>query len=202
MTRSPGQPAALQPAVYKSLGLNALLQQLEGKTAYSVLDLGPACGVNITFWSQFGCKIYVEDLYRSVRPFLNEPPGEDGEPVAIPFPDLLPFSSEARFDVILAWDLFNYFHQKQLEALISYLARFCRAGTYLFALMSVLQQIPSDPYLYRILDSERMVYEARGSEMRVSPRYQPRDVNRLMTGFTVSSSFLLRHGVQEYVFVA
>ena len=200
MTRTPGQAAAAQPAVYKSLGLNALLNQLEGQTGYSVLDLGPACGVNIAFWSQFGCKIFVEDLYRSVAPYLVK--GTDEEPAEIPFAELLPFSEDVRFDVILAWDLFNYLHQKQLEALIAYLARFCRPGTYLFALLSVMQQIPSEPYLYRILDNERMVYESHSPGMRVSPRYQPRDVNRLMAGFNVSSSYLLRHGVQEYVFTA
>lgn len=199
VSRVPAPQAAPQPLVYKSLGLGALMQQLEGRTGLSVLDLGPACGTNVEFWSQYRAKIYVEDLFQVLAP-IAAPPAEEGE-TASPFPEILPYDAATRFDVILAWDLFNYLHQQLLDQLIAHLSQFCREGTLVFALVSVLPQMPAEPNLYKILDCERMVYDSRSSEMKPCPRYQPRDVNRLMSGFKVSSSFLLRHGVQEYVFV-
>ncbi len=191
-------PATPEPVTHKSLGLSALLQQLEGRVGFSILDLGPASGTNIEFWSRFGGKIYVEALYNSLRPILSAP-AEENAPS--PFPELLPYDPGTRFDVILAWDLFNYLPQKHLEELVKHLERFCRVGTYVFALVSVLQQIPSEPNIYKIVDNESMVYGSRTAETTPCPRYQPRDINRLMSGFKVSSSFLLRHGVQEYLFI-
>jgi hypothetical protein len=196
--RGPAPATSPQPAVYKSLGLSALMRQLEGRTGFTVLDLGPACGTNVEFWSQFQSKLYVEDLFQGLRSLATAAP-EEGAPS--PFPELLPFSDDIRFDVILAWDIFNYLHQALLEQLVSHLTRFCRDGTYVFALVSVLPQMPAEPHLYRILDNERMIYDARSAQMKPCPRYQPRDIARLMSSFAVSSSFLLRHGVQEYVFV-
>ncbi len=200
MTKIPAGPAVPQLAVYKSLGLNALLQQLEGMSGYSILDLGAACGTNVEFWSQFGCKIFVEDLYHSALPYLGRA-AEEEEPPQLPLPEILEFSPETRFDVILAWDLFNYLEAPHIEAVVHYLAQFCHPGTYAVAIMSVQQQRPAEPNRYKIVDTEHVAYEPRSAVMRTSPRYQPRDINRLMAGFRVSSSFLLRHGVQEYVFI-
>jgi hypothetical protein len=195
--KGPAQVAAPQPAVYKSLGLNALFQKLEGRTGFSVLDLGPACGTNIAFWSQFQSKLYVEDLHQELRPVLAAGLEEDAPS---PFPELLPYPEDTHFDVVLAWDVFNYIPQSLLPHLASHLARFCPAGAFVFALMIVLPQMPAEPNLYRIVDSEHMIYDARATELLPCPRYQPRDVARMMSGYSVSNSFLLRHGVQEYLF--
>ncbi len=201
VSRTPAPAAPPEPIIHKSLGLSALLQQLEGRAGLSILDLGPACGTNIEFWSRFEGRIYVEGLYQGLRPILSASADSVEEDAPSPFPELLPYGPDTHFDVILAWDLFNYLPQRHLEALVAHLASFCRAGTYVFALLSVLQQMPAEPNLYKIVDNERMVYDSRTTETKPCPRYQPRDVNRLMSGFKVSSSFLLRHGVQEYVFI-
>jgi hypothetical protein len=81
------------------------------------------------------------------------------------------------------------------------LARWIKPGSLLFALISSQPAIPAAPTIFRILDTENIVYETRTQGSCPGPRHNPRDVARAMSGFEVSSSFLLRNGIQEYVFV-
>ena len=199
MTPSDPRETVVSPTVCKSLGLNALLGTLQYDRTYSILDLGPALEDNVRFWSQFSCRLHIQDFYRSCREWkAAAKPREECEEAA--FSVLLPFSDETVFDIILVWDLFNYFDLRELALLVQRLIRWCRPGTKLFALISILPDIPMSPTMFRILNREQIIHEIPTQETRPSPRHQPRDIVRLMTRFTVSSSFLLRHGIQEYVF--
>ena len=199
MTLSAPRETQVSPAVHKSLGLNALLNPVRGDRSYSILDLGPALEANVRFWSQFSCWLHICDFYRSYREWKAAvAPEEESEEAA--FSALLPFSDETVFDIILAWDIFNYFNLRELEALVRRLGRWCRPETRLFALISSLPNISASPTMFRILTPEQMIYEIPTQDTRPCPRHQPRDIARLMARFTVSSSFLLRQGIQEYVF--
>jgi hypothetical protein len=199
MTLSAPRDTQVSPEVHKSLGLNALLNSVRGDRSYSILDLGPALEANVRFWSQFSCWLHIHDFYRSYREWKAAVvPEEESEEAA--FSALLPFSDETVFDIILAWDIFNYFDLRELEALVQRLSRWCRRGTKLFALISSLPNISVSPTMFRILNREQMIYEIPTQDTRPCPRHQPRDIARLMARFTVSSSFLLRRGIQEYVF--
>jgi hypothetical protein len=200
MTLSAPPGPRVSPAVHKSLGLNVLLDPVRGDRSYSILDLGPALEANVRFWSQFSCRLHIHDFYRSYREWKAAVvPDEESERAA--FSALLPFSDETVFDIILAWDIFNYFDLRELKALVQKLNRWCRPGTKVFALISSLPDIPVSPTIFRILNREQMAYEIPTQETRPCPRHQPRDIVRLMARFNVSSSFLLHHGIQEYVFV-
>ena len=198
MTTISRQNTQPEPLVRSSLGLRALLGLLRTDEKYFILDLGKAVGTNVEFWSRLQCRLHIEDFYHGYSARVAR--GSEDSRAAI-FAELLSFSPATCFDVILAWDLFNYFDPGALEALIGKLSTWCRPGTLLFALISSQPQIPAEPTLFRILDSERMLYETQTQKLRSCPRHQPRDLARLMARFDVSSSFLLRHGIQEYVFV-
>jgi hypothetical protein len=187
----------LEPGVYKSLGLNTLLRSIQDDRKYFILDLGQPLGINVEFWSRYRCRLYIEDFYRGYK--AKAAPGSEVSREAI-FADLLRFSEETSFDIILAWDLFNYLAPEEIEMLVLRLSRWCRAGTLLFSLISSLPLIPAEPTDFRILDSERMIYDTRTHETRPCPRYHPRDIAKFVARFEVSVSFLLRHGIQEYVF--
>jgi len=199
MTLSAPRETQVSPAVHKSLGLNALLKPVRGDRSYSILDLGPALEANVRFWSQFSCWLHIHDFYRSYREWKAAVVPEEGSEEAA-FSALLPFSDETVFDIILAWDIFNYFDLRELESLVQRLSRWCHRGTRLFALISSLPTISVSPTMFRILNREQMIYEIPTHDTRPCPRHQPRDIARLMERFTVSSSFLLRHGIREYVF--
>jgi hypothetical protein len=185
--------------VCKSLGLNALLETVLTDRTYSILDLGPALEENVRFWSQFSCRLHIQDFYRSYRNRKAAVLAED-ESMEATLSALLPFGDEMVFDIILVWDLFNYFDLRELEMIVQRLSRWCRPGTKLFMLISILPNISASPAPFRILNREQMVHEMPTQETRPCPHHQPRDIARLMERFTVSCSFLLRHGIQEYLF--
>ena len=187
-------------AAHTSLALNALYHHLRPERKYNVLDLGPALGANVDFFSQFPCKIYIEDFYRTLSSFDFFSP-EDGFTYQVVFEYLLPYSRNTRFDIVMTWDIFNYLERDEFRYLIQHLSQFCHAGTLLFALMSTLKHIPEKPTTFKILDQERLLYQTNSSVLRRCPQYQQSDLNQLMPNFRTCNSFLLRNGFKEYLFV-
>jgi hypothetical protein len=84
---------------------------------------------------------------------------------------------------------------------VKHLSRFCTEGTLLFALLSSSQKMPAEPTVFKIIDPERLQYMVQTDDLVDSPRYNPRDINKMMVRFDVSNSFLLRNGIQEYLFI-
>lgn len=198
-SRRESAPAVAQaeaaPEAYKSLGLTALLEAMRRKgQGLRILDLGPAVGGNVEFLSQLGCKLHIGDLYAS-RSMAVE-----GEELGQEFFEQL-FPADTRLDVVLAWDLFNYLQRKEMARLGALLRRNCRPGALVFALMWIQKQIPAQPIRFRMQETGQLIYERRNGLERPGPRYQPAEFSGLLKGFRVDRSFLLRHGIQEYLFV-
>lgn len=186
--------------VYRSLGLKELCQRLEGSTGCSILDLGPARGANLAFWSRFSPSIHVADLYTSMP--LPPKPEDDTQGLPWNWVDILGVSPGAQFDVVLTWDLFNYIHADTLPHLTRHLRTLCRPAGLVFSLLFDMHEMKAAPTVYRIVDDEHLAYEFRTQEQKPCPRHQPRDVTRIMQGFRTANSFLLRHGVLEYLFLS
>ncbi len=206
MTRTDTPPSQPSSATQKSLCLSALLQALPCDRKISILDLGPARGINIDFWSQVAGKIHIEDFYESYKSIPKRIPSEDEEQneevdQSGIFEQLLIVPPNTRMDVILAWDVFNYLEPCQIEAAARHLGKYCLPGSFLFALIWSTHLMPAEPTAFKILDRERIIYESHSTGTRTCPRYQPRDVGRMMVGFRVFNSFILRNGIQEYLFV-
>jgi hypothetical protein len=187
----------VEPDVHRSLALSALFEGIRGRKV-NVLDLGSAVGSNVEFLSQYGCKLFIEDLYAARS---SRTSGEGDLAGSEFFADFLSLPEDTRFDVILAWDLFNYLHRKELATFSEQLRRFSHKGTLLLALISYHKQIPTQPYRFKIKDEQTLVYERRTPSERPSPRLAPAEVTGLLKGFRVDRSFLLKHGIQEYLLV-
>ena len=192
-------PTIIEPTVHQSLALAVLFDEIRGRRV-TVLDLGSAVGSNVEFLSQYGCKLYIEDLYAALSSRFSS--GEEGD-IAGPefFAEFLSLPDDTRFDVILAWDLFNYLRRKELAYFGEVLRRYTQPGALAFALMSYHKQIPAQPYRFKIQDERTLVYDRRTAAERPSPRFVPYEVTGLLKGFHVDRSFLLQHGIQEYLLV-
>ncbi|HYK87191.1 MAG TPA: hypothetical protein VE398_00355 [Acidobacteriota bacterium] len=205
MAQTATTTARSEPVIYRSLALTALLQQLEPGRKYSILDLGKASGDNINFWAQIPARICLPDFYPSllaeVGAITVDPESEEEPSYDALFEGLLCSDSDRLFDIVLGWDVFNYLESAKLESFVRVLRKVCHPGTFVFVLVSTLHQIPVEPTNFKILDRERLLYENHSPATKPCPRYQPRDIKLMMTGFEVLVSFLLRHGMQEYVFV-
>lgn len=194
----PAEPAA--PAGHRSLALKGLLDGLRGVVRPAVLDLGPPVGSNVDLFSALSCRVSVADLHRLlVRATL-----ERAEPR--PYETLLdrlpaPPTGE-RFAALLTWDLFNYMPPQQIATLMGRLRPALEAGAQLLAFVWTRPRIPLAPLRYRIIDSENVMAEGAREPQRAAPLYKQPELARLLPGFSVKSSFLLRNGIQEYLFTS
>jgi hypothetical protein len=185
------------PEVHRSLALPYVFTALARGHKMNVLDLGPAIGSNVERLSEYGCKLNIEDLYASKTAVA-----EQGSLGADFFQQFIDPPEGTQFDLVLAWDLFNYLDRKELKHLAERLRRFCRPGALLFALISIHKTIPAQPIRFRFDPTQdQLVYERRTTVERPGPRFAPAELNQTLAGFRVDRSFLLRHGIQEYLFV-
>ena len=189
---------AAEPEVHPSLALTALLAELRPDRPLRLLDLGPAVGANIAFWSErLPCSVQVADLHRSLA---EVHPGTDPEPaVRAALPEVRP--GEPPLDLVLAWGLLDYLDRPRIRALAAALAPRCRPGARWFAMVRIGKEIPREPGSYLIRPDGSLVYRLDSAHTRPGPRHRPSEIEAATPGFTTDRNFLLRHGVQEYLLV-
>lgn len=203
--RRPPASAALtaatgpEPEVHRSLALAALFAELPPESRVHVLDLGAAVGANVEFLAgRFVCKLQVGDLYRSLVADAARFADPETDLVAL-FRAVLPAPPGRRFDLVFAWDLVDYLTKPQIRALSTVLAERCRPGARLFLMVATGKEIAQTPLRYLFHDEASLIYRDRSPHTRPGPRYRPAEIDELTPGFTVDRTFLLRHGVQEYL---
>lgn len=194
-------PGELGPTQFKSLGLELLRNEFKDERKYHVLDLGNAQGPNVEFFSQVPCRIHVEDLYHAWAKL----PQRDAD--AEPFSEseleaLLTHDRATRFDIIMGWDLFDYFDTEFIAVLTTHLKKHCRKGALLFMLTSTRREIPLTPARLVIAENETLRYAPRTSETMQNPNHTPLAFEKMMKGFHLLHSFMLKNGMQEYVFTS
>jgi hypothetical protein len=92
---------------YRSPGFGLISNHLRIAPGQNVLDLGAANTLKIEFLGELKCKIYVEHL-SVILDGLNTLPAAETASVSEGVDQLLSYAEGAPFDVVLAWDLFNY----------------------------------------------------------------------------------------------
>ncbi len=191
-------PPESGPPKHHTLALRLVLSNLRGQERPRVLDLGPAIGANVSFLTPYRCKLFIADLFQSLR---SERDGLnwDAEALNQNLARNLPHKEDQRFDLILAWDILNYLDRQELETLGHHLSRLLKPAGLLFAMLSTRKQIPDQPTSFRIVNRDTLAYDNLSKLGRACPLYKEPDLGRLMSAFEVETSFLLRHGVQEYV---
>ena len=184
---------------HQTLGLGPVLHELQRRRRPRVLDLGPALGASVEFLAGYSVQLFIADLYRSVRSSTGRLPPEAARLQRL-LKEQLPVPDEGPFDLVLAWDLLNYFDADQLEALGQHLGVLCRPGGQLFALVATRGPISDQPMNFEIVAPDLLRYVATAPTERTSPGYRETALERLLDAFAVQTSFLLRNGMQEYIF--
>lgn len=165
-----------------------------------MLDLGAPVGSNVELLSALQCRVSIADLHRFLAAETLE--RRQPEPFKTLLERLLPQAPQQQFAALLAWDLFNYMRPDQIASLMARLRPAFQAGAQVLAFVWTRRRIPAAPLRYRIIDDENVVGEGAREPLRASPLYMQPDLARLMPGFTVKSSFLMRNGIQEYLFTS
>jgi SAM-dependent methyltransferase len=185
------------------LAFKVLLENLAGRSRARILDLGPAVGQNVSFFSSYTCRLHICDLYSSIQEFKAtravDLEASDLDGLEEYIEGQLPKSENDPFDLILTWDIFNYMRREELAILGSQLARRCKPEGHIYALVSTKNRIPNLPTTFEIQSSEILRYSPTTRAERPCPQYKQPDLARALPDLDVETSFLLRHGVQEYV---
>ena len=189
----------LRGEVHPSPGLAALLAGLRPGRGRWLLDLGPAVGRNLEVYSRIASGVRFTDLLADAV---------DAEGSAVRSPALLPSSLERLlpldrplFDVVLAWDLLNYLDPRETSAVVERLIRVCRPGAALHAMVYTGDQMPGRPLRCVLEAADAVRVEPLSEDRLPAPDLPPAEVERRLQGFRVERSFVLRHGVREYVAV-
>jgi hypothetical protein len=188
----------IEKNVYTSLGLQSLCKAIEEKGTCDILELGPLRGGNVEFWSRFSPSLFIADLHSGLP--LPVTRSEEGEFIEPDWGRILNLPAGRTYNVVLAWDLFNYMEIQAVSSLVRYLGSFCRPEALLLALMFDRKEMPENITVYRVLDESHLAYEYAGEGTRTCPRHQPRVLSNAISNFRAFKSFRLRNGVVEYVY--
>lgn len=184
---------------HNSLAMDVLAQHIGRRRDCRVLDLGRGFGANIEFLSQYATKICVEDLFHTLtslgQPFTGE------QRVCCPvYETLLPYRGQIHFDAIFLWNLLDYLDRDDIRRLAAHLATLSQRGTLVYALISIRPKIPETPTNFKIVDAKNLAYQQTTTAQRDCPRHTQVKLLEWMHQFRVKRSFLLRDGMQEYLF--
>lgn len=173
----------------RSLALENLLEDLVPGGSYRFLDLGPAVGSNIEFFSRFALSVQVADLAATLA--SPEPRAWEKALDALdPGPD------HPGYHAVLAWDLLNYLPLDRVKELGRRMAGVVREGGRLFSLIYYSKEMPAEPTRFRIADRQTLVYE-RPQATRPAPRYPQGVIRSAFPDFKVDRGYLLKTGLQE-----
>jgi hypothetical protein len=194
-----GQPVPQLPAdvTRASPGLEAVLAALPRRQQCRILDLGPATADNVTALGEVARWVRILDLTRievGRRSSLPETI-ENG----IRSLCALATDQDAVHDLVLAWDLVNYVPRNRVSPLMEALGDLCTAGGRVLLSVTENHPIPARPNRHRIIGPSRVRVETITSEIGVAPELPPAAVERALKGFQIERTFVLRHGVREYV---
>lgn len=173
---------------HSSPGLHTALSGHAGAAGYRVLDLGPAVPANVAFMSGFASHLRIVDLIGEG----TDAPESWAQRLA---------EAVGPFDLVLIWDFLSRLDREQTDQLIAALQRVTRPCGALFVMVHEGVEMPLEPIQFEIGSDDRITYRLRGDRWIPVPRIPPAEVARRLAGFRIDASFVLRHGIREYVAV-
>src|SRR5271157_34107 len=208
-------PAAPQKLSRRSSGMAEVSRLLNTEEALCVLDLGSTSANNIRFLTERGHKNYSEDLLRaSIDPTLRVK-DEAGNWIldSKKFLDENLVYGNARFDVVLCWNLPDYMEESLVKPTVDRLWSAMKPGGVLLAFFHTRDAGPdSTCYRYHVtgtdmLEMQEVKFAAPGrpASEKQSPRLQRvfnnRHIENLFRDFASIKFFLARDAIREVLVV-
>ena len=192
----PPEPQGPVIDIHSSPGLEEALRGVPDDGSCKVLDLGPSVADNVEFVTSFASYLHIVDAIDRDPAASTLAGGGFGRLSAL---QSLFDHHRRSFGLVLMWDVLNYLSNDQAERLLQSVAELCLPGARLHAIVFATDTMAAAPNRYRIVDSARLAYEPVTTELRGAPDLPPAAVEKLLKGFRVEHSFVLQHGVHEYV---
>ena len=189
--KDPGPEAGPRVELHRSPGLQAVVGDCGSKTPCAVLDLGPALPENIEFLSARASNIQVVDVFR-----------QGGDPHgAVRLLRKLDSTRHGFFDLVLFWDILDYFSADTAPDVIQAIVPLCAPTARCLVMASATDTVPATVRKYRIVDSSHLRYEWTSFEEKGITQLAPATLGKILSGFGVEHAFVLRNGLREFVAV-
>lgn len=194
--------------VFRAPGLELVARQIAASQRSGILDLGSPSRANVDYLSQFSCVLHIGDLFQTLteEPEMfvledeRDPEFEDERDLEGVAERLLAYKDGTRFDAVFAWDLLDYLDEALSRAVMRRLGHYCRTGTLIYLTISNRETIPDHPGRFTIVDEQHLRFQRLGVGTRSGMRHSPRALERMLPGFRLQHSFLLRYELQDYLF--
>ena len=158
-----------------------------------VLDLGPLCGQTVTYLAERGARVSVEQFelpHPVVADHGDEPP---------PVPPIRFDQPDEQFDLVLAWEHFDFIPPERMPDFADEVARVLRDGGWLFLFSQMAPPSgPEQPSRFRLLADDMIVREPSGVPARRRWANSTRDIERALTAFSVEGVQLQRNQMREF----
>lgn len=178
-----------------SLGLEQFVPWLTEVEHPSVLDLGCVWQATVSFFTQAGCKLYTEDLFKALALARAETLPE-APPLA---PRFLAGALQHRrenFRGILAWDLFDYLPEELVEPVAARLYELLEPEGMLLLLCHKRPESVSFTR-YRVLDARTLELLPGSLPLSVERTYANRALLNLFAAFRSARNFVGRDNLRE-----
>ncbi|MFV1985141.1 MAG: hypothetical protein ACC657_16450 [Thiohalomonadales bacterium] len=184
-----------------------ITEKLSVDTKKIILDLGKTNNNNINYFSEFFCKIFIEDLFESILEHESKEKSKVGD-IKLNQDDDSPNynemfycdSSNEKVDIVLCWEILNYIPREHIRLFIETLLKFSNKETLFHAFIATQATMADTPLEYSILDSLTMERNTTTANRIKAPRYNQLQLYKFMPEFKVVKSILHRNGMQEYLF--
>ena len=186
----------------RSTGFAEFTRTLAGFRDPAILDLGPTSSANISFLTQYGGRVYNEDILRAAREFVSahKPADADSIDPKTFFAENLEHP-EHRFDAILGWDIPDYLHEALVKPMVERISRILRPGGILLAFFHTKDAGPDFPYCrYHISQGDVLDLEPV-PDFRLQRIFNNRHIENLFKDFSSLKFFLARDNIREVLAV-
>jgi SAM-dependent methyltransferase len=187
----------------RSTGFTEFTRTLASFNDLSVLDLGPTSSANISFLTQYGGRVYNEDIRRAAREAvagLRPGEGTEGLDPKRFFAENLDHP-EHRFDAILCWDIPDYLHEALVKPMVERISKILRPKGILLAFFHTKDAGPDFPYCrYHIAQGDVLELEVV-PDFRLQRIFNNRHIENLFKDFSSLKFFLARDNIREVLAV-
>lgn len=185
-----------QPEEHDAPGLAEIFGSIDPERPCRILDLGPALRLNLELYSTVASKVRFADLFHGDSPTAMA--DLENDCFVHRLTRLLPIGDDL-FDLILTWDLLNYFDHDQPSLLAGQLAAVAARGALLHAMVVTVDSMPAEPTRYELREPGLLAYLPTTTRSTAAPMPPPAQVERWLAPFRVERSIVLRHGVRESI---
>jgi hypothetical protein len=169
------------------------VDRLEGPSDSQLLDVGPICGSNISFFAQRVHKLYVCDMFLHPDRALRKGPPLSGIWRHLDYPP-------QSFNGIILWDLPDRMEDQELKRLVSLCSNMVRPDGVVVIFALGEQAVPEIVESFA-MEENFQFHPRRQSHLNLPLfRRQNRDVLAVLAPFTPVKSYIHRNGLREFLF--